>query len=117
VSTTSFGTRGLAVREAEPHIEQLGAVQRVEEELRGVEIRSGEVQVRGEATRIAGAQLPQRRAALEHDAEVEHALVMEVLERVVLRDIEERRIAHAAAALEVPREVALRDHRRGSNPS
>ena len=54
-------------------------------------------------------------AALEDDAKLECALVVEILERIVLGDIEQSRIAHAAATLEVACEIALRDHRRGSN--
>lgn len=42
---------------------------------------------------------------------------LEVLERVVLGDIEQRWIANAAATLEVACEIALSDHRRGSSES
>lgn len=109
--------RGLALGEAEADIEKLCAVERVEEELRGIEIRRCEVEVRGEAARVAGAQLAQRGAALQDDAELERALVVEMLERIVLSDVEQSGIAHAAATLEVAREIALRDHRRGSSES
>jgi hypothetical protein len=109
--------RGLALLQAEADVEQLGAVERVEEELRGLEIRCGEVQVCGEAACVASAQLAQRGAALKDDAELERALVVEVLERVVLGDVEQSGVAHAAATLEVAREIALRNHRRGSSES
>jgi len=69
--------RGLALLEAEADVEQLGAVERVEEELSGLEIRCGEVQVGGEAACVTGAQLTQRGAALEDDPELECALVVE----------------------------------------
>jgi hypothetical protein len=81
VSTISFARVGSRSSRLNPDVEQLGAVERVEEELRGLDVRGGEIQVRGEATRVAGAQLAQRGAALEDDAELECALVVEVLER------------------------------------
>ena len=63
------------------------------------------------------ANLDRTRTFLEDDSEVEDSLFVQELEGVVLGNVEESRIGHAAPPLEVPGQVPLRDHRLGSSAS
>jgi hypothetical protein len=71
--------------------------------------RGGEVQVGGEASGVAGAELPQRGAALEHQVLGEKASLVDQVESVVLRDVQNCGVSTALHALVVAREVAFGD--------
>jgi hypothetical protein len=100
-----------ALLERETDVEQLGAVEGVEQQLGRIEVRGGKVEIGGESSGVARAELPQRCSSLERNPEVEDALVVQERECVVLRDVQQCRVCHSAAPLEVARQISLRDHR------
>jgi len=107
----------LTVDDAELDIPKRRAVEHVDQQLANVDIRGSEVEVGRESACVPSPELPERGPALEHHAEFERALVVEMRERVVLGDIEERRISATAPSSRVPGQVTLGDHRGGSSES
>ena len=80
------------------------SVESGEDELGQTWLGGGKVQASGKPAGRTGAALAQRRAALEHQPEVEQALLVQVTQGVVLGDVEHRRIPTAGSVLEVPRD-------------
>ena len=66
-----------------------------------------EVQVGRESTSASGSELAECRPTLEHQAGVKGASLMKQVDGVVLRDVEQGRIASTPDALVVAREVPL----------
>lgn len=67
----------------------LGAVNDLEQQLGACVVDTREVEVRREAACVAGAELANRRSALERDPQFEDARLRQVKEQMVLSDIDE----------------------------
>jgi hypothetical protein len=85
----------------------LDAIESLQSRERQLLVGRGEVEVGREATRVAGPKLPQRGAALKYQSVVEQPGGVEQVQRVVLRNIQQRRIASALDALVVAHKVSL----------
>ena len=98
-----------SVLESKPKPVDLGTVERVEYQRCRCLVLDGEVQIGREAASIPGPTLSQRGPTFQHHIEIEHALLVEQGESVVLCNVEQCRIAPAGSTLEVLGEVALGD--------
>lgn len=83
------------------------AVERLEDIESGDLVRCAEVEVGGEASCAAGSELPQRCPALEDEVSLEQTLLVNLVQREVLGDVEKCCIPAALDSLVVPGDVAF----------
>ncbi len=94
----------------EPEAGNRRSVDCVQDIQREVRVRGGEVEIGGEPARTPGAVLPQRGAALEHQALVEPAFLVQQEQQVILGDVQDRRVPCCGDAFEVPDQMPFGDH-------